>query len=118
MRESSTPGIEMIAAERLRQIEKEGYDADHDDTEHEGGELAWAAMYYAMPAPLVVELDDSGIIAAVTVDPYAFFEKTNWARYHDKRDVKIRIQQLTVAGALIAAEIDRQLRLEQEGGGA
>src|SRR6476620_5471435 len=40
-------GLERIAAERKRQIEFKGYDAKHDD-EHATGELAMAAMCYAM----------------------------------------------------------------------
>jgi hypothetical protein len=41
-------GVELIAAERKRQIESEGWSAKHDD-EHCYGELALAAATYATP---------------------------------------------------------------------
>jgi hypothetical protein len=40
--------IELIAAERKRQIEEEGWTAEHDE-QWKKGELAKAAMCYAMP---------------------------------------------------------------------
>ena len=39
-------GAEMIAAERRRQVEKEGWTAEHDSG-HPSGELAMAAACYA-----------------------------------------------------------------------
>ena len=48
--------IELIAEERERQQEKEGWTLEHDD-EHDGGELAMAAALYASP-------DDELMIAA------------------------------------------------------
>lgn len=39
--------IDEIAAERRRQIEEEGWTAEHDDTEHANGGLALAAHCYA-----------------------------------------------------------------------
>lgn len=39
-------GIELIAAERARQINIEGWTSEHDD-EHESGELIQAAIRYA-----------------------------------------------------------------------
>lgn len=47
--------IERIAAERTRQIEREGYTPEHDDT-HDGGELALAAACYAAAGPAVHQL--------------------------------------------------------------
>ncbi len=41
-------GIEIIAEERKRQIEKEGWTAEHD-AEHCANDLAIAADHYAMP---------------------------------------------------------------------
>ncbi|WP_373400076.1 hypothetical protein V8V91_10940 [Algoriphagus halophilus] len=40
-------GIELIAEERQRQIEKEGWTSEHD-AKHKNGELAHAAATYAM----------------------------------------------------------------------
>jgi hypothetical protein len=39
--------IEEIAAERQRQVNKEGWSAEHDDHEHGRGDLADAAACYA-----------------------------------------------------------------------
>lgn len=44
-------GVDLIAAERKRQIEKEGWTLQHDRDEHTGGELALAACCYAAPQP-------------------------------------------------------------------
>ena len=41
-------GAERIAAERQRQVEREGWTADHD-AQHTDGSLAWAAVCYAAP---------------------------------------------------------------------
>ena len=43
-----TTGIKLIAKERKRQIEKEGWSAEHD-SQHKDGEIAIAASCYAMP---------------------------------------------------------------------
>ena len=51
-------GIESIAAERQRQIEKEGWTSEHDDCHHDGS-LADAAACYAMP--LKIEISGYGI---------------------------------------------------------
>ena len=50
-------GADLIAQERQRQIDGEGYDAGHDD-EHDMGELAAAAMCYA---DLAVDVEISAI---------------------------------------------------------
>lgn len=94
-------GVGMIARERQRQIEQEGWTPEHDD-EHDLGELSIAAACYAV----------AGTDAHVT-HPDAEEEGGDyfpWAAEYDKRDRHDRIRQLTVAGALIAAEIDRLQR--------
>jgi hypothetical protein len=40
---NATPGLSLIAAERQRQIEAEGWTSEHDD-EHVNGEIALAAV--------------------------------------------------------------------------
>jgi hypothetical protein len=55
-RESMKTGIELIAEERKRQIEVEGWTAEHDD-EHTDGELALAAVCYATPIKLYERLE-------------------------------------------------------------
>jgi hypothetical protein len=93
-------GLDLIAAERKRQIEEEGFDAEHD-SQHDDGGLAFAACYYAMPRPLALLRDD----ISIALYPNAFWPSSldyMWA----KRGSKTRLQHLAVAGALIAAEID------------
>lgn len=85
-------GAEMIAAERKRQIEKEGWTAEHD-VQHDDESLVWAAVYYALP-------DGCG-----TSEEAAF--PASWDRSWAKKAKDTRVRQLVKAGALIAAEIDR-----------
>lgn len=95
-------GIEMIAAERQRQIEVEGWSPEHDD-QHINQELARAACYYAVPP------QQGGLLGAdleTRLFPYS------WSREWAKKHNKTRLHQLAVAGALIAAEIDRLQRAE------
>jgi hypothetical protein len=103
-------GIELIAAERKRQVEVEGYSATHDD-QHTANQLAWAACYYAMPSVILVKLDAgvSCFEAWHGISDQHVFNMTKWDMAFAKKKQKTRIQQLTVAGALIAAEIDRLL---------
>lgn len=90
-------GIELIAEERERQISEGGWDTYHDDY-HCQGELAVAAACYALPKearsklPLVV---------------YWPWEMEWWKPSPDNR-----VKELTKAGALIAAEIDRLQRVK------
>jgi hypothetical protein len=81
-------GIELIAEERQRQIEKEGWSKEHD-AEHYRGEMAIAAMCYADPRKL------NGKV------PYGWPWDDKWWKPKD------RVRNLVKAGALIAAEIDR-----------
>jgi len=87
-------GIELIYAERERQINAEGWTFEHDD-QHDDGELAMAAACYAAwPQDTLYGL-------------WPF--DAEW----DKRKKHDRIRQLTIAGALIAAELDRLLRARE-----
>lgn len=88
-------GTEMIAAERQRQIESEGWTPAHDD-EHSKEELSIAAMFYVVP--------DYCYKYATKYIPWP------WHRDWLKRGKHSRIRQLVIAGALIAAEIDRLQR--------
>ena len=109
-------GVEIIAEERQRQVDQEGYSAGHD-ANHEGGELALVAALYATPIPLYqVHVTDDRKEASpgyrgITLeadDPWP----SEWGKEFDKRDKHDRLRQLAIAGALIAAEIDRQLARE------
>jgi len=97
----SQTGSELISAERKRQIEKDGYDAKHDDI-HKSGEILKAAIAYAS-----TEVPDRGFNAsALDIWPWEFeyFKNEN------------PLRNLVKAGALIAAEIDRLNRSETEEG--
>lgn len=89
-------GAEMIAAERRRQIDEEHWTPEHDDG-HRHGELAKVA------ATLAVAVTD-----AVVVDSDGYGSGDNPWGVESKHLNPIRA--LTVAGALIAAEIDRLQR--------
>lgn len=87
--------IELIEEERKRQIEK-GYDSKHDE-KHFMGELADAASCYAMtPDTRPTELS-----------PFPWPWMGGWNPTPDNR-----IKELTKAGALIVAEIERLQKLE------
>jgi hypothetical protein len=99
-------GIELIAQERQRQINEEGYALEHD-RQFIHGELVMLAIYYAMPSRMTVNHCPYGSEAiTMTIYPELFFEETDWDKKYAKRKTKDRLHQLVAAGALIAAEID------------
>ena len=99
--ETQMNGAERIAAERNRQIVEEGWDAEHD-ADHVGGSLSIAAACYA-----VAGLENVAVVRPGSVDAWP------WVSKWDKRMKHNRIRRLEIAGALIAAEIDRFLCLEE-----
>jgi hypothetical protein len=97
-------GIEMIAAERQRQIDVEGYTSKHDD-KHMDAELAEAGCAYAdMAAMQLGGLGDRAIKRVPDVFPWT----VEW--WKPSTDP---VRKLVKAGALIAAEIDRLQRAKQ-----
>lgn len=87
-------GVQLIAEERKRQIEKEGWTREHDDL-HKDGQMAQAAACYVVP-----------ILAEIS---YLWpWEEKWWKPCPDNR-----IRELQKAGALIAAEIDRLNRIKK-----
>lgn len=95
-------GVDLIATERQRQIEEEGWTAEHDD-EHDNGELASAATAYA-GAPGRWKPDEyTGTVAART--PMYWPWSPKWWKPTGNA-----VGDLVKAGALIAAEIDRLQR--------
>ena len=84
----------MITAERQRQITIEGFTDQYDDG-HLYGELATAAACYADPGSV-------------------FPNSWPWDPMWDKRKKHNRIEQLAIAGALCAAEIDRLKRFDAQ----
>ena len=85
-----------VAAERRRQVEREGWTPEHDD-EHNSNELAIAAACYALPdyeRKAIVSIQQSLLNR---LWPWSW----DWWKPHDRRRDLIR------AGALIIAEIER-----------
>lgn len=127
-------GAELISNERNRQINRLGWSAEHDD-DHASGELAMAAACYAAPGRIYR--------CVFGKDKTTFIEPWPWAKSDDKRydygtdwitddqlihqsktrgslpnpvtfSITQRIDLLVKAGALIAAEIDRLQRDEND----
>ena len=109
-------GIERIAAERERQVEAEGWTPEHDDA-HADGVMAMAAACYAVHG-IVSLLDERISVRCVWVGPdnSVIRDAWPWASHWDKRDKHPPLRRLEIAGALIAAEIDRLLAKETKGG--
>lgn len=107
-------GIDLIAAERHRQLTEEGYSPEHDD-EHIGGELALAAACYAAPVIICASPEDP---RNPRKDPFPHGWKDKRPRFGVKLvppnfySRKLRIELLVKAGALIVAEIERLIRVE------
>jgi hypothetical protein len=100
-------GVERIAAERKRQIEKEKWTATHDDY-YENEQLARAAVCYALPIDI-----KTIYIGSLFQKQSLLNELWPFAKYYYKPTPENRIRELEKAGALIAAEIDRLLRKEE-----
>lgn len=108
--------IELIAAERQRQIEKEGWTPEHDAS-HKRGELAMAAACYAVERPIFVQatsyrypVDETERHADRRLPDVVMSNLWPWAaRWYKPKDT---LSDLVRAGALIAAEIDRLLAEE------
>ena len=101
-------GVELIAAERQRQIEAESWSADHDASEHQAGELAAAAVAYALAPGSRERMAPNGDPLMPEVWPW---EPKWWKPKWTPRTARAgRIRELAVAGALLAAEIDRLQR--------
>lgn len=92
---SKQTGIELIATERKRQINQEGWTPDHDDS-HEECEMAAAAGVYALLAAGYHTQNPR-----VLVEHYWPLGWSGWFK------PKNQLSNLVRAGALIAAEIDR-----------
>ena len=113
----------MIAEERQRQIEKEGWDSSHDE-QHTDESLALAAICYATPANKLRMVTRSGqddvsggrgdcpVWGSVHyLVPKGWPDSWHpvwWSPGHNLEPNRIR--DLVKAGALIAAEIDRLVR--------
>jgi hypothetical protein len=99
-----------VIAERRRQVEGEGWTAEHDD-EHHGGSLADAAACYAahtaLPSRIARTEDYRGgetLVPSIWPSSWSPF----WWKPKDRR------RDLVRAGALIIAEIERHDRLAED----
>lgn len=89
-------GIELITKERQRQITEEGF-TPLNDKQYINNELATAGALYALP-PELRQLDNSFV---------GLPKEWPWGDNWWKPTPENRIKELTKAGALIVAEIDR-----------
>lgn len=106
-RSCDSAGVLLIDAERGRQVTEEGYTAEHDDTHADGSLGVMAQRLLTRVYDLVANPDDE--LAPGSKYRMAAREAKHVAdKYNGDR-----VHQLTVAGAVIAAEIDRLLRAEQ-----
>lgn len=102
-------GVELIADERRRQIEQEGWSRERDITEHRNGELAAAGACYAMPSNsrgyrnVIETVERMGNVCVARI-PMKWPVNWHWSWW---KPTPNRIRELVKAGALIAAEIDR-----------
>ena len=93
-------GIDLIKEERERQINVEGWTENHDK-QHINGELASLAALYAYPHN---RYEHKSFYADSI---FSAMWPQNWDPKWWKPTPENRIKELTKAGALIAAEIDR-----------
>ena len=93
-------GVDLIAAERQRQITEEGWTAEHDDV-HGDCALVRAAIVYANSTRATPRFG----VAWELLWPW------DWTFWKPSKDP---VRNLVKAGALIAAEIDRRLRAAGE----
>lgn len=95
-------GLDLIAAERKRQIEEEGY-SPQNDSKYTFNQLSRAGASYALPEQ--DRLYHNGSKSPVTWP----FGPEWW-----KPSPGDRKRELVKAGALIAAELDRMLEAEKK----
>ena len=98
-------GIELIADERQRQIEVEGYSAQHD-SQHNASDFVYAAIAYTEAAKVGVNCIEIGN----TNETEIMLRKAEMGKiYPFGWDFKpsTYVRDLVKAGALIAAAIDR-----------
>jgi hypothetical protein len=92
-------GAQRIVKERIRQKVSEGWTPEHD-AGHMEGQLSVAAACYAIHG---VRID----YTPVSVEMASGGDAWPWSLKWDKREKHERMRRLEIAGALIAAEIDR-----------
>ncbi|MGQ9945983.1 hypothetical protein [Pseudomonas aeruginosa] len=99
-----------VQAERRRQVEAEGWTPEHDD-EHDSGEIACAAVCYALPPAHPARIE--GALGRYGRDPNIW----PWTRDWWKPAPNDRRRELIKAGAVVLAEIERLDRAAATQGG-
>ena len=101
-------GSERIRFERWRQLVLKGFHFDHDDR-HVDGELAMAALAYVNAGLVSQCRPNTRVVLSLPNNALGWpWGRSEWKPSDDP------IENLVRAGALIAAEIDRLLRLREE----
>ena len=95
-----------VLAERRRQVEVEGWTAEHDDALHDNGELAAAAAAYAIAASDDLHPLSQGDCGYTDMPPLAFPWERDWWKPGEPR------RMLEKAGALILAAMEQIDRAE------
>lgn len=91
-------GIQLIAHERKKQIDKHGFTGEHHANHPEWYENH--QLQFAATTLLMHEFEEQLEIDALTPDGWN-------AEWFEKMNNKTRRERLVIAGALIAAELDR-----------
>lgn len=104
--------IELIAEERKRQIDVEGWTPEHDDT-HVKDEIPRAAAAYCLPHKWKI---DHRHVGSNLFSLFQMFRSDIWPWNYSfwKPTPDDRIRELTKAGALIVAEIERLQRVKEK----
>lgn len=105
-------GAELIAAERQRQIEHEGWTPEHDDG-HYPGDMAMAGACYAANAASRETIERGDFEASSQPEAAQQMIQRMWPWDREEWKPKGQLRDLVRAGALIAAEIDRLQRAEK-----
>ena len=116
MPSATKTGVDLIAEERCKQLEK--HSLAHDLKEHREDQLAMAAALCASPSQLYAMETNVGEAETITFfDPWPVKDEGDYDPRpraangrllpNDHLSYEDRVKQLTIAGALLAAEIDR-----------
>jgi len=103
-------GIEMIAAERTRQIKEEGWSLAHDATEHkDDGALICAAHCYLLHA-----MESGWVYDKIGAEEYRRVGPDDLWPDGWRWNPKSPAEDLVRAAALIAADLDRRETIKEE----
>lgn len=102
-------GVAVIAKEREEQISKHNWSVQHDIDVNKDGQLVQAAVSYLSATNRVRLKTAYGLMTVRPLDIWPSNWGTNWFKANDDK-----IKNLSKAGALIAAEIDRLLQTTKD----